>query len=83
MAQRQLNLRLDEGTWEVLELLAFVEKANVIDVVRPVVEKFARERADEPGLSTARRARKENEAYKLEGAASATPHEGVTEAVDG
>jgi hypothetical protein len=66
MAHRQLNLRLDQPTWETLDLLAFLEEKAIIDLVRPEIEAFARRRAEEPGLQSARRARKEHQAFRHE-----------------
>jgi hypothetical protein len=63
MANRQLNLRLDESTWETLDLLAFLEEKAIIDLVRPEIEALAR-RGGEPGLQSARRARKEHQAFR-------------------
>jgi hypothetical protein len=61
---KQLNLRLDESTWQVLEILAFLEGRSVVDLVRPEIEALAKRRADEPGVRSARRARKESEAFR-------------------
>lgn len=76
-AQRQLNLRLNESTWEVLELLAFLEGKSMVDLVRPEIEALAMRRSEEPGIRSARRARKENLAFR-EGGVDASG-EAVTE----
>lgn len=75
MAHRQINVRLDESTWEVLDLLAFLEGKPIVELVRPEIEALANRRSDEPGLQSARRSRKEHQAFLDSGDAPASSTE--------
>ncbi len=62
MAQKQLNVRVDETTLHLLEAVAFVWGVSLPDVVRPYLEELARELAGEHAVQTAIRAREERAA---------------------
>jgi hypothetical protein len=62
MAQRQLNVRLDEKTFSVLEAAAFVEGTSLPDVIRPQLEALAERFSREHAVETALRAREEHRA---------------------
>ncbi len=60
MAQRQVNVRVDDATFGVLEAAAFLEGASLPDLIRPRIEAAARDYADEHAVQTALRAREEH-----------------------
>lgn len=62
MAQKQLNVRMDDATFDVLEAAAFVRGASLPDLIRPQIEALARSLADEHAIKTALRAREEHRA---------------------
>jgi hypothetical protein len=53
MPQKQLNVRVDEETLDVLEAAAFTKRASLPDIVRPFLEELARTLREEPAVRTA------------------------------
>ena len=64
MAQRQLNLRLDDATWQLLDTGAYLREQTVVDLVRSQIEAFAESLTKESGFQGALRARQENRAAR-------------------
>lgn len=64
MAQKQLNVRMDDATFDVLEAAAFVRGASLPDVIRPQIEALAESLVDDHAIKTALRAREEHRAAK-------------------
>jgi hypothetical protein len=62
MTSRQLNIRLDPGAHDELEVHAFLRRLPAATVARDVILKFLYDARNEPGLDTARQAREEYEA---------------------
>jgi hypothetical protein len=50
MGQKQLNVRLSEDIFDVLEAMAFIEGVSLPDVIRPVIEGLAAEARSEPAI---------------------------------
>lgn len=64
-SQRQLNIRVDAETFDVLEAVAFLDGASLPDVIRPVIEQLAEElEAADPAIQLALRARAERSALR-------------------
>ncbi|MFI4990327.1 MAG: hypothetical protein ACHQHO_05365 [Solirubrobacterales bacterium] len=64
MAQKQLNVRMDDATFDVLEAAAFVRGASLPDLIRPQIEALADSLAGEHAIKTALLAREEHRAAK-------------------
>ncbi|HTW42417.1 MAG TPA: hypothetical protein VMD79_08885 [Solirubrobacteraceae bacterium] len=64
MGQKQLNVRLNEDIFDVLEAMAFIEGVSLPDVIRPVIEALALEARSEPAIQLALRARAESMAVR-------------------
>jgi hypothetical protein len=64
MPQRQLNVRMDGGTFDLLEAAAFVEGISLPEVIRPVIEALANELGADPAVQLALRAREERAAAR-------------------
>jgi hypothetical protein len=64
MGQKQLNVRLSEDIFDVLEAMAFIEGVSLPDVIRPVIEGLAAEARSEPAIQLALRARAERLAVR-------------------
>jgi hypothetical protein len=64
MAQKQLNVRLNEDIFDVLEAMAFIEGVSLPDIIRPVIEALAFEARSEPAIQLALRARAERMAVR-------------------
>lgn len=75
MSQKQLNVRLDEATFDVLEAAAFVRGASLPDIIRPQIEALAETLAQEHAIQTALRARQEHRAAKTGKLASIRPRQ--------
>ncbi|HLL92836.1 MAG TPA: hypothetical protein VK252_07830 [Solirubrobacteraceae bacterium] len=64
MAQRQLNVRMDQATFDTLEAAAFLEGVSLPEVIRPLIEKLAAELASDHAVQIALRAREESRAAR-------------------
>jgi hypothetical protein len=64
MAQRQLNVRLDEETFSLLEAAAFVEGSSLPEIIRPQLEALAQAYSRQHAVKTAIRAREEHRASR-------------------
>jgi len=64
MSQRQLNVRLDAATFDILEAAAFIDGVSLPDVIRPVIDALASELGTDPAVQLALRAREERSAAR-------------------
>jgi hypothetical protein len=64
LAARQLNLRIDSDTFDVLEAVAFLEGLSLPELIRPAVENLAKELRADPAVQLALRARAERTATR-------------------
>ena len=64
MTQRQLNVRIDEGEFEVLEAAAYVDDENPPDVVRALLKTHVEELERDPEVIDALRAKRARKGRK-------------------
>lgn len=64
MSQKQLNVRMEEATFDVIEAAAFVQGVSLPEIIRPQVEALAESLSRDHSIQTALRARAEHRAAR-------------------
>jgi plasmid stability protein len=57
VAQRQANIRLDDGVFERLEAAAFIHRRSIADELRSAVEEWVEKHQNDPRVRAARELR--------------------------